>query len=126
MSKITFVNENDEMVSYPSKFIICEICDGSGTHVNPSIDGNGLTSSDLEEWSDEEYHNYRSGAYDVSCWFCDGIRVVAIIDEDILDMDNAYIKNDALYWFNNFYAEKLDDVYRRMRIAGGSSYYAEY
>lgn len=65
----------------PMKYDVCGLCEGRGKHVNPSIDGNGLTAEDFEEDPDfaEEYF---AGTYDVTCACCRGKRVVAVVDEE--------------------------------------------
>lgn len=65
----------------PTKFDVCSRCEGKGTHVNPNIDGNGITAEEFAE--DPEFaENYFSGLYDVRCEECDGLRVVQVVDED--------------------------------------------
>lgn len=56
-------------------FALCPTCRGRGTHVNPNIDGGGLTSDDFADDPDF-YDDYFAGNYDVSCSECDGRRVV--------------------------------------------------
>lgn len=71
--------------TYPAKNIVCPRCDGEGTHTNPSIDGNGLTASDINElmFDDDSFlDNYFGGVYDVSCEQCNGSRIVLALDED--------------------------------------------
>lgn len=69
-------------VTYPAKWEICSRCDGEGTHVNPSIDGHGISAHD-EIWDDEEFHhNYFSGVYDVQCYDCGGAGKQLVVDED--------------------------------------------
>jgi hypothetical protein len=68
----------------PIKFEVCETCDGAGTHVNPSVDSNGLTAADFAEDPDFA-EDYISGAYDVQCYECGGHRVVPVIDEERLN-----------------------------------------
>jgi hypothetical protein len=118
--KISFLNKEEEMVSYPSKYTICEICEGKGKHTNPSIDGNGLTSSDVEDWDDDTWENYRGGLYDVSCWLCKGERVVEIIDTDAANMTKAKTFADVNFWFEEFYYTKIGEVERNIRRAGGA------
>jgi len=62
--------------SLPAKFVVCSRCQGAGVHVNPAIDGNGLTREDFDEDPDfaEEYFR---GSYDISCETCQGARVEA-------------------------------------------------
>lgn len=69
----------------PAKYVVCPRCEGRGTHVNPSVDGQGLSSEDLE---DEEFREaYFGGAYDVRCFQCEGHRVVPQVDWDALTTD---------------------------------------
>lgn len=65
----------EEKVEVPFEFIVCTLCNGKGTHVNPSIDAHGLTREDFEE--DPEFHeSYFSGFYDISCNLCGGSNVI--------------------------------------------------
>lgn len=60
-----------------SKFAVCPRCEGTGTIVNPSIDGNGLSAEDFEEQGEDFREDYFAGVYDVRCPECGGNRVVA-------------------------------------------------
>ena len=62
--------------SLPAVDIPCHRCQGSGSHVNPSIDGNGITESEWSEWSEDEREGYFRGDYDVSCHACEGTKFV--------------------------------------------------
>lgn len=67
-------------VRIPTIKIICPTCNGNGKHVNPSIDGNGISASD-ECWQDEGFEeDYFQGRYDVTCHECNGRNVVDEID----------------------------------------------
>lgn len=66
------------------KKIVCPQCEGTGKHVNPAIDGNGLSREDFDQDPDFE-DAYFSGRYDIRCTLCDGNNV---IDEVIEDLDN--------------------------------------
>lgn len=63
-------------------FILCPVCEGHGTTVNPNIDGNGLTSEDFADDPDfaEDYMNGAFDivcrAFDIVCRACNGKRVV--------------------------------------------------
>lgn len=67
-------------VYIPARYIVCERCNGAGKHVNPSVDGHGLTSEDFAEDPDFE-EAYFSGVYDVQCEDCKGERVIKDADE---------------------------------------------
>jgi len=56
-------------------WIVCPVCDGEGTTVNPDIDANGLTAEDFNEDPDFR-EDYMSGVYDITCAACLGNRVV--------------------------------------------------
>lgn len=66
-----------------SKYEVCPVCDGEGKHVNPAIDGNGITGSEMAEIlaDDPDFlDDYMEGMYDVVCRCCEGRRVVLIED----------------------------------------------
>lgn len=62
----------DNLVRIPAHYEVCGTCHGHGTMVNPSIDSNGITQSEMEEFRE----NYFAGVYDVTCSECKGRRVV--------------------------------------------------
>lgn len=61
-------------VDIPVRFEVCQTCDGKGSHVNPSVDYNGISREDFDEDPDFR-HDYFSGVYDVGCYGCGGRRV---------------------------------------------------
>jgi len=69
-------------VKLPSKFEVCPTCEGKGTHVNPAIDGQGLTVEDFDEQGPEFKADYFAGVYDVACHECNGLRVVMVVDRE--------------------------------------------
>jgi hypothetical protein len=73
---------SEQTVEFPAKRIVCYTCDGTGTTVNPSIDGNGITQSEMEELGEDFREDYLSGVYDVQCRTCKGERVIAELDRD--------------------------------------------
>jgi len=83
----TLINEDagpDEEYEFEAEFPAtrekCDRCDGTGTHVNPSIDGNGLSE---EAQSDPEFmEDYMGGFYDVPCSECKGEKIVLVIDRE--------------------------------------------
>jgi len=79
------------------KFVVCDTCQGRGSHVNPSIDAHGLTGADFAEDPDfaEEYF---SGAYDQPCNECGGASTVPIPrDETIWKAIQDKWRDDAEY-----------------------------
>ncbi len=52
-------------------YVICHVCEGHGMMDNPAF-SNGITSSEWQEWGDEDKESYMSGAYDVTCTCCNG------------------------------------------------------
>ena len=85
-AEVTVYDEDDDEVveTMPVKHKVCDLCDGSGSHVNPAIDSGGLTFDDWD--GDPDFaEDYRSGRYDISCLACDGSGNSVEIDEDRLD-----------------------------------------
>jgi hypothetical protein len=70
----------EETVDVPVTFVVCALCDGTGRHVNPSIDAHGLSREDFEDDPDflEDYFN---GIYDVICYLCKGANVVPVASD---------------------------------------------
>lgn len=64
----------------PARFEVCGTCEGKGSHVNPSIDADGLSSDDFDEDPDFR-ERYFAGDYDTTCYGCRGSRVVPVPDE---------------------------------------------
>ena len=67
---IATVDIDGEMRKVPFTYGVCPLCDGKGSHVNPSIDSNGLTAEDFNEDPDFA-ENYFSGIPG-PCGSCDG------------------------------------------------------
>lgn len=67
----------EETVTVPVAFSVCPTCNGKGSHVNPSIDCDGLTPEDFHEDPDFA-EDYFGGSYDEICYGCDGKRVVPV------------------------------------------------
>jgi hypothetical protein len=74
----------DEQYELPSRFELCPRCEGRGTHVNPAVDGNGISPEEFAEDPDFA-ESYFSGLYDVPCHTCGGRRVVEVPDEGRCD-----------------------------------------
>jgi len=99
VTSIVFIEERDdgEEVEHvlPARWEICDRCEGDGHHVNPSIDGNGLTAEDFE---DEDFREgYFGGRYDVRCFTCSGSGKVLVVDAERADkrLLEAYERQQA-------------------------------
>lgn len=80
--------DDEEEVEIPIVFEVCDVCDGLGKYVNPSIDSHGISSEEWEnDWDEEEKDNYLSGGYDVECSRCKGKRVVPSPDETRMEKE---------------------------------------
>lgn len=75
-------NQKGELVELvlPATFEVCPRCRGKGTHVNPAVDGSGLSQEDFDEGGPEFFEDYMSGVYDVACYECGGKRLVEAPD----------------------------------------------
>jgi hypothetical protein len=99
-----------------AKYEVCPTCFGKGTRVNPAIDGNGLTSSDIDELGPDFMEDYMSGVYDIKCSECNGNRVILVPDEAQNSEENLKAYEDYQY---ELYADE------RTRMAE-SGYYSGY
>lgn len=68
-------------LAIPAKFALCPRCHGVGSHVNPAIDGNGISPEEFREDPDFEEAYFR-GDYDVACDRCAGEKVIKVIDRE--------------------------------------------
>lgn len=88
------LHETDEgkeiEIVVPFKYEVCDRCNGKGTHVNPAVDGHGISPEEFEEDPDFKA-DYLAGAYDITCEVCGGLRVEAIIDEENVDKTPEYL-----------------------------------
>lgn len=73
----------DEEIELPTKWEICDVCNGNCKHVNPSIDAGGISMSEMHDDPDF-YDDYMSGSYDVTCTPCGGSGKVKVPDYDFL------------------------------------------
>nr|AKH47335.1 hypothetical protein [uncultured marine virus] len=78
------------------QYVVCGRCRGAGSHVNPSIDGNGLTNEELHH--DPDFAEaYFSGVYDIPCLDCQGDRVIPEIIPALSRFDlEVYKSNQQL------------------------------
>lgn len=102
--RVTVEDEQGLEHTLPTRFEVCDRCEGHGTHTNPSIDGNGISADEWNgpDWDDESRHMYLSGGYDVRCEECHGERVVSVVDEErcepaLLALWHAKLEDDAAY-----------------------------
>ena len=95
--------DGEEMtVEVPSKWGICESCDGNGRHDHPAF-ANGISGEEwANEWDVEEREAYMSGAYDVRCEEdCDNGKVrvpdlSALTEKQRADYE-AHLDNERYY-----------------------------
>ena len=86
--RANFLDSQDKRM-LPCKWGVCHVCHGSGSHVNPAIDCNGISAADFDEDPDFE-REYRKGTYDMKCSFCGGRTTVPVPDFDkISEADKA-------------------------------------
>lgn len=91
--------EGDEVeVALPASYEVCDRCRGAGKHVNPAIDGDGITSEEFDrDWDDESKEAYFAGDYDVLCEECGGKRVTLAINEAECKRQGLGVDLEAYY-----------------------------
>ena len=127
-AEVTIVNydDNDDEVNntyvgVPFKYEVCDLCNGKGKHVNPTIDRNGLTSEDFDQDPDfrEDYFN---GAYDVNCYKCGGSRVMAVYDEDRANDKIKEMMKERFEYLEDISKMRREDAFTRRMECGGYDY----
>lgn len=63
----------------PHHWEVCDLCEGRGKVVNPSIDASGLSAEDFAEDPDFA-EGYMSGRYDIVCPQCRGRTTIPVSD----------------------------------------------
>lgn len=97
-------------VTIPCKLEVCDRCGGHGHHVNPAIDGNGLSQEDMDD--PDFMDGYMAGHYDVRCEECGGEKVVPVADLDRMSWRQRAI------WFDYLRQEAEARAEERMRLSG--------
>lgn len=113
-SYVYVLDESENKVALDSHWMICEACQGEGQHSNPSIDGNGISTSS-EIWADDDFReSYMSGAYDISCSFCNGSgkMLVALLPDECPNPPSEEMIKFIDQWWDEF-EEKLMSYYDR-------------
>lgn len=65
----------------PVCWIVCPVCEGNGSHVNPAIDAGGLTQEDFADDPDFMEQYFR-GDFDMFCNACKGRTTIRAVDRD--------------------------------------------
>lgn len=104
------LDDDGDEVELPARFEVCSRCRGEGVHDNAAF-SNGISLEDFAE--DPEFkEDYLSGAYDVTCSECNGLRVVPIPDENALSEEQKR-------WLKNWQEAEADKrAEQRMRERG--------
>lgn len=84
-------------------WVICDSCNGHGTH---SRHLGVISHETLDEWEDDQWSDYVSGRYDKQCFLCDGAGKVKEIDSESLN-------DSAKDWINSYMEDVYDDIQNR-------------
>jgi hypothetical protein len=113
-------DEVEEEIEIPCVFSVCGTCEGRGSHVNPSIDSNGITEEEFaRDWDQDEIEGYFSGVYDVQCYECEGQRVVPVPDDDHLTPELKKVVEKMGKSQAQAAREDADDAFTRRMESGG-------
>ncbi len=96
---------------------MCYRCSGDGKHVNPSIDGHGITMDEWwgPDWDDESREMYMNGGYDVTCSVCDGRRVNLVFDREALKRKDPDLLRRYEKWLDDeTMYQRICEAERRM------------
>lgn len=79
----------------PTKWVVCPVCNGAGSHVDPAIDAGGLSAEDFAEDPDFA-EDYLAGTYDVPCNKCGGRTTVREVYIDRLSPEHRALYEQQL------------------------------
>ena len=90
----------DGEVWVDARYEVCDGCGGRGKYVNPGIDSNGITSSEMAELGPDFEEEYFSGRYDVTCKGCDGNKVMLVpiwdqVSDEVMEKIDRRAEEDA-------------------------------
>jgi hypothetical protein len=100
-------------IVFPAKYIVCYVCSGRGSYVNPDIDRHGLDPRDMDEDFSE---SYMEGVFDITCQYCSGQRVVLEIDTILQCHKNPDINQQILEFIFKEQKDRLieEEEYRAL------------
>jgi hypothetical protein len=89
------VEIDGEELEIPAKYEVCGTCNGKGSHVNPSIDSNGITPEEFAE--DPGFQeDYFAGVFDQSCNECHGARVSPEVNWEALNEETKQLVEEHI------------------------------
>jgi hypothetical protein len=85
--EFTCCDDDGEEISHslPAMYVVCDRCEGFGTHLHEAIAEHAYSLEEFNEsFDEEEREEYfkRGGRYDVVCTECKGLRVVSVVNRD--------------------------------------------
>jgi hypothetical protein len=102
------VTDEENVVELPTHWEVCDLCEGEGSHVNPSIDCNGL---DEEQENDPDFMgDYLSGKYDIACNRCGGKRVIQEVNWDAVSEEHKHEYHRQQQWEHESRQEQLAEL----------------
>ena len=102
-------DESEEEIELPAMWELCGLCQGRGTHVDPSIDSCGISNEDFAE--DPGFReSYFSGAYDVSCYRCNGRTTEPTVNVDSLSKEHKAFYEGLIEDHYNGIAERESEI----------------
>ena len=107
--KLVVVVSDDEggerEVAAPAHYEVCSLCNGKGTHVNPSIDCHGISAEEMDDLGSDFEEEYFGGTYDVSCYRCKGRRVEPVVSWKKMKPEHRELVEEALESHNEYVRE---------------------
>ena len=113
MAIVMVVHDDDggeKEVNVSARYEVCSLCEGQGSHVNPSIDHNGLSAEDMYDLGDDFEEDYFGGVYDVSCYRCKGKRVEPVVNWDALTPELRKKAEDRIEDHNDHVRECVSEA----------------
>lgn len=117
LTVVIFDGDDERSVTFPAVYVVCDVCEGKGKHVDPAIDAHGITEDEYSTWSIDEQEAYFHGGYDIDCMTCKGRRVLAVINEDAI-VNPVLIKELVAYNEQLRENDESESIARHERMMG--------
>ena len=106
--EILYMDDGRE-IELPMKTESCEVCHGTGSHVNPAIDAGGISADEFND--DPDFlEGYKGGRYDVRCNRCQGRTTIPVVDWQRLTGDEREAYQAQLDSDADYEAERLAEI----------------
>jgi len=83
-------------------YVVCPVCDGRGSYVNPNIDRQGLSREDFDQDPDFA-DDYMTGRFNIACALCNGRNVIPEASKEMERKEIETLLQATISYYENEY-----------------------